>query len=275
MQDIYKTKGHLLERQVAAVFRTLGAEVEHNVALAGNQIDIVARETTPSGSHLTIAIECKAYTRPVGVDVVNSFGALSYLLKQRHLIDRAVIVALTGFTTQGREAARAHDIELLEPADLLARVSKKKELFADNEQELEDEFRRAASAPGRPKRVFVVMPFAPEFQDVYILGIREVAERLGIIVERADDIEHNENILEIIQNRILASDAIVADTTGKNPNVLYELGFAHGLPKPTILLSRKDESIPFDLQSMNHIFYSSIVELRERLEKRLKETLRL
>lgn len=118
--------------------------------------------------------------------------------------------------------------------------------------------------------MFVIMPFAESFDDVYILGIREVAERQGYVVERADDIEHNQDILAVLQNQIRTADVVIADTTQQNPNVFYEIGYAHAANKPTILVSRKGEKIPVDLQSLNHIFYSTIVDLREKLTKRLK-----
>jgi hypothetical protein len=57
--------------------------------------------------------------------------------------------------------------------------------------------------------------------------------------------------------------------TGRNANVFYEIGYALALGRPTILICRKGETIPFDMQAINHISYGSIVDLKERLEKRL------
>jgi hypothetical protein len=54
--------------------------------------------------------------------------------------------------------------------------------------------------------------------------------------------------------------------------VFYEIGYALALERQTILICRKGEVIPFDLQAMNHISYSNIVDLKERLERRLKAT---
>jgi nucleoside 2-deoxyribosyltransferase len=100
----------------------------------------------------------------------------------------------------------------------------------------------------------------------------EVAQKLGFVVERADNIEHNDSILKVIQDRIRYCDAVIADATGRNANVFYEIGYAAALGKPTIIIIRKGETIPFDVQSVNLIIYESIVELRERLEKRIKGT---
>jgi hypothetical protein len=65
---MHVAKGYEFERDAAAIFRALGAKPEHDVPLAGNQIDIVVTERTPSGTSSGIAIECKSVARPVGID---------------------------------------------------------------------------------------------------------------------------------------------------------------------------------------------------------------
>lgn len=265
--------GYELERQVGAIYRALGAKVTHDIALAGNQIDMLITESTPSGAEVKIAVECKAYSRPVGIEVVNFFAALSQLLKQRGLIERSTIVATAGFTRQARDAAAAHGIELLELADLEQRAGPQTIIASEQEATSPKILGLAAAFRPRGKRIFVVMSFASEFNDVYILGIREVVEKLNFVVERADEIEHNGNILAVIYDKIRFADAVIAETTMHNPNVFYELGYAHALGKPTILIARKGSDIPFDIQSENHILYGSIVELREKLERRLQESL--
>jgi hypothetical protein len=264
--------GYRFEREVAAIYRALGARVEQDVVLAGNQIDIVIDEATSSASRVRTAVECKAYGRPAGIDVVNQFASLIGLLKQRGIVDRGAIVTRRGFTSPAQAAGKEMGLELLELADLQQRVQGKTEALRAAEIEI-DLARRQAAEFSKPPRIFVLMPFAAEFGDVYLLGIREVGEKLGFAVDRADDIEHNENILEVIQEHIRQCDVVIADMSGRNPNVFYEIGYAHALERPTILLCRKADNIPFDLQSINYIGYSSIVELRDRLERRLKSLL--
>lgn len=264
--------GYQFEREVAAIYRALGARVEVDVGLAGSQIDVLVREQTQSGSEIRVAVECKSFQRPVGVEPILPFASVALLLKQRGLIDRATIVSRSGFTRQARDAASEYSLELLELADLEQRAKGKQRAIEAAEQQ----FAQEQSAPDRdrPKRVFVVMPFAKEFEDVYLLGIRDVAESLAFTVERADDIEHTQSILDVIRARIRAADAVVGDTTGSNPNVFYEIGYAHALDLPTILIARKGSQVPFDLSSVNHIMYETIIELRERLKKRLSAVLR-
>jgi hypothetical protein len=81
-----------LERDVAAVYRALGAHVEQEVVLAGNRVDILVDEHSASGARVRTAIECKAYARPVGVDVVTQYASLIALLKERRLVDRGTLV---------------------------------------------------------------------------------------------------------------------------------------------------------------------------------------
>jgi nucleoside 2-deoxyribosyltransferase len=145
----------------------------------------------------------------------------------------------------------------------------------DQEQKLVREEKRASKTVSRTKRVFVVMPFSKEFDDIFLVGIRAVAEKLGLVVERADTIQHTEEIVEVIRQRILKSDLVIADTSAQNPNVHYEVGFAHASKIPTILIARKGESIPFDLRNMNHIFYDSISGLQKDLLSRIKAVLHL
>ena len=261
------------ERRVAALYRMLGAEVAHDYSLAGSQIDVFVQERTPSGGLIRTAVECKSYTGPVGIDVVRSLAGLAALLKQRNLVDRVALVCPAGFTKSARQAAQELGVDLIEVADLEARAkpteAKLKSVMADfSAAHLID-----ASGPAKPKRAFVVMPFAAEFDDVYVLGIREVIEKLGMVVDRADDIEHNANILTVVQESIRNADVVIGETTSKNPNCFYEIGYAHALGKPTILIGRAGQEIPFDLRALNLVVYSSIVELRDSLSRRVKATL--
>ena len=117
---------------------------------------------------------------------------------------------------------------------------------------------------------FVLMPFDNEFEDVYKLGIKESCEAVGAYCERVDEQIFHVSILERIYNQIAKADFIVADMTGRNPNVFYEVGYAHALGKRTILLTQKADDIPFDLKHFPHIVYgTSISKLRDELQPRL------
>jgi hypothetical protein len=117
---------------------------------------------------------------------------------------------------------------------------------------------------------FVLMPFAKDFDDVYSIGIQEACENAGAYCERLDKQIFHERMLDRIYNQIAKADIIVADMSGQNPNVFYEVGYAHALGKLTILLTREAGDIPFDLKHFPHIVYgSSLSTLRGELERRI------
>jgi len=119
--------------------------------------------------------------------------------------------------------------------------------------------------------VFVLMPFESSFDDIYKVGIKAVCKELDIYCERVDEQIFEENILDRIYNQIIKSDIVIADMTGKNPNVFYEVGYAHALNKRVILLTQKTDDIPFDLKHYSHIVYEGkIVKLKEELTKRIE-----
>lgn len=117
---------------------------------------------------------------------------------------------------------------------------------------------------------FVLMPFDSSFNDTYQMGIKETASSLNIKAERVDEQIFQEGILERIYRQIDISDIIIADMTGQNPNVFYEVGYAHAKEKICILLTHNADDIPFDLKHHRHIVYgSSIDTLRKNLKKEL------
>ncbi|MCG3886404.1 nucleoside 2-deoxyribosyltransferase [Photobacterium leiognathi] len=119
--------------------------------------------------------------------------------------------------------------------------------------------------------VFVLMPFSSKFDDIYKLGIKEAAADVGAYAERLDEQIFNEGMLDRIFNQISKADIIVADMTDRNPNVFYEVGYAHALGKKIILLTNKSDDIPFDLKHQQHLVYEgSIVRLKELLTNKLK-----
>lgn len=116
--------------------------------------------------------------------------------------------------------------------------------------------------------VFVLMPFAEEFEDVYKLGIKPACENAGAYAERVDEQIYTGSIIQRIYNQISKADVIVADMTGRNPNVFYEVGYAHALGKAVILLAQNKKDILFDLQDYPHIVYGGkITELIPEVER--------
>ena len=92
---------------------------------------------------------------------------------------------------------------------------------------------------------FVVMPFATPiggyYQDIYEPAI----QRAGLRPVRADaDIFGTGKIMDQIWSGINAAKVLVAELTDRNPNVFYELGLAHALKKPVVLVSSNENDVP-------------------------------
>ncbi|MGW0947901.1 hypothetical protein ACWD4O_35855 [Streptomyces sp. NPDC002623] len=120
----------------------------------------------------------------------------------------------------------------------------------------------------QPRRCFVVGPIgdphaahgSPEREAYeHHLGIFEqviapACEKYGITAVRADGIAHAGDINEQICRHVVESDLVVADVSGGNPNVMYELGLRHITGKPTIHIGEAGQ-LPFDIASIRTIRY--------------------
>ena len=119
--------------------------------------------------------------------------------------------------------------------------------------------------------VFILMPFDAKFNDIYQLGIKAACAEAGGYCERVDEQFFENSILDRVYNQIAKADLIVADMTERNPNVFYEVGYAHALGKRVILLTQVSQDIPFDLKHYPHIVYGGkITELKQELAKRIR-----
>jgi hypothetical protein len=122
--------------------------------------------------------------------------------------------------------------------------------------------------------LFVLMPFSGELLPIYENHIKPVVSELGLVVARADEFVSVDFVISDVWNAICASRAIVADCTGQNANVFYEMGMAHVLGKPVILLTQEPNDIPFDLQHIRFIQYKYTPPGMRDLEATLLETIR-
>jgi len=120
-------------------------------------------------------------------------------------------------------------------------------------------------------KAFIIMPFGSEFDKIFNDLIKQPLEESGYEVIRADSILDQHNILKDIIRNIAEADLIIADLTSINPNVFYELGIAHAMQVPTVLLSQSIEDVPFDLKSYRVIVYSTRYYDATELPKKLIE----
>lgn len=105
--------------------------------------------------------------------------------------------------------------------------------------------------------VFVMQPFAPPLGDYYEKIYKPAIEKAGLNPVRADaDIFGTGKIIDQVWAGINSAKVLVAELTSRNPNVFYELGLAHALSKPVVLVASKEEDVPFDLQHIRVIYYN-------------------
>lgn len=104
---------------------------------------------------------------------------------------------------------------------------------------------------------FVVMPFKPMFKTQYENIIRPAIKESGLECVRGDEIYSKPRIVDDIWKSIRSARVIIAELTGKNPNVLYEVGLAQAIGKPLIIITRNEDDVPFDLKSLRYLFYDT------------------
>lgn len=123
-----------------------------------------------------------------------------------------------------------------------------------------------------PGLVFVLTPFNDD-EDETFETIMSVIKQSGLSPVRGDELFTSGDILPHIVKLISSARFIVANISGRNPNVYYELGIAHALGKPTILVSKTLDTVPFDLQSRRIVLFENQSELREQLSLAISRSL--
>ena len=102
----------------------------------------------------------------------------------------------------------------------------------------------------------MMMPFADPIGGYYKAIYESAITKAGLRPVRADDdIFATGKIIDQVWSGITAAKVLVAELTGRNPNVFYELGLAHALNKPVVLVSSNQSDVPFDLQHIRVIYY--------------------
>lgn len=105
---------------------------------------------------------------------------------------------------------------------------------------------------------FIVMPFDEQLKGVF-LALSTALQANGFDAIRADTSLNQQNVMRDVVVPLANSDLVVADMTGLNPNVMYEVGLAHALDRPVIMITQSIDELPFDLRSYRVLEYSPIV----------------
>lgn len=102
---------------------------------------------------------------------------------------------------------------------------------------------------------FVMMPFGQwmdtYYREIYVPAIKEA----GLEPVRADELFSTGSVIEQIWEQISRAKVLLADLTGKNANVFYELGLAHAANKPVVFTTGQLEDVPFDLRHLRVAIY--------------------
>lgn len=131
------------------------------------------------------------------------------------------------------------------------------------------------------KECFIICPIGSEGSDVRERAdkllehiIEEVVSEFGYSTNRSDEMSEPGSITMQIIQKVVESDLVIADLTGHNPNVFYELALRHSTAKPYIQLIDSSESIPFDISDLRTIHYdfdvSSASQAREKIRQQLE-----
>lgn len=122
------------------------------------------------------------------------------------------------------------------------------------------------------KQVFVLTPFNDNYRPTFF-AIKDVCEKLNLKCLRGDEEYIPNEIFPSILRHIVKSRFLIVNITGRNPNVMYELGVAHALGKPTIIISKNFTEIPFDLNNKRIIIFDTNEDLRHKLETSITDML--
>ncbi len=133
-----------------------------------------------------------------------------------------------------------------------------------------------------PKRCFVVSPIGDAGTDIrknadqlYEHIIKPVCEKCGFFAQRVDEFNTSDSITQEILDALNDYELVIADLTGHNPNVFFEIGYRTKNEKPIIHLKRKDETIPFDVSAIRTFEYDltdldMVTVTKDRLEQVIK-----
>jgi hypothetical protein len=128
----------------------------------------------------------------------------------------------------------------------------------------------------QPRICFMVMPFRPELNFLYLFLQQYLQERHGLQVRRGDTSILTKALMEKVEAEIRSADLIIGDITFSSPNVFYELGIARANGKPIIFMTQDDpKSAPVDLRHFEFIHYdlSQDHDLLAKLDNAIENTM--
>lgn len=257
-----------------SIWRDLRAEVDHVLAASryefereanfgGLSLDYVVH-APDEASFIVLELKAIAPDRP---DL--AIYALQQARRVLDLVEARRLLIVTPTTIGGIGPVARAPVRLV-PVDQLRRA-------------LASAFRTATGGARPPNsepitgKVFAAMPFDARFDDVFFVAIRGAADDVGLAAERVDQIDYIGDVVGRIRAGLSAARVVVADLTGQKPNVMYEMGWAHGHGIPVVPICADDLALlPFDVSHESTIKYElgRTTLLRPELAGRLRAALR-
>jgi hypothetical protein len=121
--------------------------------------------------------------------------------------------------------------------------------------------------------IFMIMPFLPDYDYLYQGIMKPLCAELNLTIRRGDDFQSSRgSIMEEVWAALNACRFVIAEISGGNDNVFYELGIAHTLNKPAILITqaKRPEEVPFDVRHLRYVQYENTMDGGTRLRDTLK-----
>ena len=218
----------------------------------------------------------------ISIEALSRLQALPWPGNVRELANVLLMFVMTG---EGEITEEDIEQQFPKPIPPKEDIGLLRSQLAEAKKELEFLRRNAIAArpiwegtsyPLDPDYCFVLMPFSKEdhLQEVYQRHVKSVVEgKCGLRCERADDIYDVSGVMQSVWEGINKATIIIAELTNRNPNVFYELGIAHTLGKPVVMITQSMDFVPFDLRHLRSIVYEYTPHAIGEFERRLKRTI--
>jgi hypothetical protein len=138
---------------------------------------------------------------------------------------------------------------------------------------------RASTGQATGRLCFVLMPFKEPFNTYYERVHVPAIKEAGLEPKRVDELFRAGPVTRDIWEHVVSAQLLVAELTDRNANVFYELGLAHAVGRPVVLVTQNLDDVPFDLRHLRMLVYNTVdpdwgPKLQRDLTKGVTETLR-
>lgn len=120
---------------------------------------------------------------------------------------------------------------------------------------------------------FVLIPHNEKFDEIFETIIKPSLLENGLTAIKASDIYQPGSILNQVWKQIRSAEVIIADVSGQNSNVIFELGLCFAIKRSPILITQNADELPFNLRSLRYIEYSDTAKGGKELARKLAQAI--